>query len=169
MAAQTQKVVRSRNVSFRDLYVAKITANDENNYTTDTPVKIARAITGKINEEFEVEKIYSDDAVEGTNRSYKGTSVELEVNSLAPQDKALLFGNLYEKGFLVKSKDDEAPELALGWRAKKMNGKYDFNWLYAGTFGQGFEDNYETEGEKKTTQTGRFLRAPDGRKISDQR
>lgn len=150
---QVKKVVRSRNVSFRDLYVAKVTANDENNYTTDTPVKIARAITGKINEEFEVEKIYSDDAVEGTNRSYKGTSVELEVNSLAPQDKALLFGNLYENGFLVKSKDDEAPELALGWRAKKMNGKYDFNWLYTGTFGQGFEDNYETEGEKKTTQT----------------
>ena len=33
-------------------------------------------------------KNYSDDSVEDVNMSYKGTSVELEVNSLAPQDKS---------------------------------------------------------------------------------
>ena len=95
-------------------------------------------------------------------------SAELEVNSLAPQDKSQVFGHLYEKGFLIKTKDDKAPELALGWRAKKLNGKYEFKWLYCGRFGQGFEDNYETEGETKTTQTATlkgdfYARQMDGR------
>lgn len=155
MAAEKEKIVRSRTVSFRDIHIAKVTTNTETEYTAETPSKLARAITGKISDEFETEKIYSDDSVEDVNMSYKGTSVELEVNSLAPQDKSQVFGHLYEKGFLIKTKDDKAPELALGWRAKKLNGKYEFKWLYCGRFGQGFEDNYETEGETKTTQTAR--------------
>lgn len=168
MAAEKEKIVRSRTVSFRDIHIAKVTANTETEYAAETPSKLARAITGKISDEFEAEKIYSDDSVEDVNMSYKGTSVELEVNSLAPQDKSQVFGHLYEKGFLIKTKDDKAPELALGWRAKKLNGKYEFKWLYCGRFGQGFEDNYETEGETKTTQTATlkgdfYARQMDGR------
>ena len=168
MAGEKEKIVRSRTVSFRDIHIAKVTTNTETEYTAETPSKLARAITGKISDEFETEKIYSDDSVEDVNMSYKGTSVELEVNSLAPQDKSQVFGHLYEKGFLIKTKDDKAPELALGWRAKKLNGKYEFKWLYCGRFGQGFEDNYETEGETKTTQTATlkgdfYARQMDGR------
>ena len=152
MAAEKEKIVRSRTVSFRDIHIAKVTTNTETEYTAETPSKLARAITGKISDEFETEKIYSDDSVEDVNMSYKGTSVELEVNSLAPQDKSQVFGHLYEKGFLIKTKDD----------------KYEFKWLYCGRFGQGFEDNYETEGETKTTQTATlkgdfYARQMDGR------
>lgn len=148
-----ENVVRSRNKSFRDLYVAKVTANTNKEYTTDTPVKLARAITGKVSDKFTTEKIYSDDTVEDVTEHYDGTDVEFEVNSLAPQDRALLFGHLYEKGFLVRNKDDKAPEVAVGYRSKKMNGKYEFVWLYVGTFGQGHDDEYETEADKTTTQT----------------
>ena len=148
-----EKVVRSRTVSFRDIYIAKVTKNDTTGYETDTPVKLARAMSGKISDKFTVEKIYSDDGTEDTNEYYQGTDVELEVNSLAPQDKALLFGHLYEKGYLVKNKDDKAPEVAVGYRAKKLNNKYEFTWLYCGTFGQGYDDNYATQEDKVTTQT----------------
>ena len=97
MAGEKEKIVRSRTVSFRDIHIAKVTTNTETEYTAETPSKLARAITGKISDEFETEKIYSDDSVEDVNMSYKGTSVELEVNSLAPQDKSQVFGHLYEK------------------------------------------------------------------------
>lgn len=146
-------IIRSRTKSFRDLYVAKVTANTEKLYTAETPVKLARAISGKVSDKFTTEKIYSDDSVEEVTETYEGTDVEFEVNSLAPQDKALLFGHLYENGFLVKNKDDKAPEVAVGYRAKKLNGKYEFVWLYVGTFGQGHDDEYETEADKTTTQT----------------
>ena len=73
MAASKETVVRSRTVSLRDIYIAKVTSNTESDYTTETPIKLARAITAKITDEREAEKIYSDDAVEDVNISYKGT------------------------------------------------------------------------------------------------
>lgn len=164
---ETKTIIRSRTKSFRDVYVALVTADTDALYETDTPVKLARAIKGKVSDKYSTEKVYSDDTVEDETTKYEGTEVEFEVNSLAPQDKKLLFGHLYEKGFLVKNKDDKAPKVAVGYRAKKMNGKYEFVWLYAGRFGEGFDDNYETEADKATTQTatlkGNFYeRAIDG-------
>lgn len=153
MSEAAQTIVRSRTKSFRDLYVALVTTNTAQLYETGTPVKLARAISGKVSDKFSTEKIYSDDGVEEVLEYYQGTDVEFAVNSLAPQDKKLLFGHLYEKGFLVKNKDDRAPEVAIGYRAKKLNGKYEFVWLYVGTFGQGYDDNYATEEDKVTTQT----------------
>jgi phi13 family phage major tail protein len=151
--ADTQTIVRSRTKSFRDIHVAHVTKNTETEYAADTPTKLARAITGKISDKFESEKIYSDDSVEDTNMTYTGTEVEFEVNALAPQDKSRIFGHLYKNGYLVKNKNDKAPEVAVGWRAKKLNGKYEFCWMYAGRFDQGMEDNYETEGASPKTQT----------------
>lgn len=153
MSENANVVVRSRTKSFRDLYVALVTANTPSLYETGTPVKLARAIKGKVSDKFSTEKIYSDDGVEETITNYEGTEVEFEVNSLAPQDRALLFGQLYESGYLVKNKDDIAPEVAVGYRAKKLNGKYEFSWLYVGKFGQGNDDNYETQADKVSTQT----------------
>lgn len=153
MSEAGKQIIRSRTKSFRDIYVAPVTQNDATAYAAGTPVKLARAISGKVSDKFSVEKIYSDDGVEDTVETYEGTDVEFEVNSLAPQDKAMLFGHLYEKGWLVKNKDDKAPEVAVGYRAKKLNGKYEFVWLYVGTFGQGYDDNYQTQEDKVTTQT----------------
>ena len=82
MAVEKEKIVRSRTVSFRDIHIAKVTTNTETEYTAETPSKLARAITGKISDEFETEKIYSDDSVEDVNMSYKGTSVEAVLDRL---------------------------------------------------------------------------------------
>lgn len=43
--------------------------------------------------------MYSDDGTEEIITSYEGTDLELEVNALAPQDRALVFGQLYENGY----------------------------------------------------------------------
>ena len=153
MSEAGKQIIRSRTKSFRDIYVAPVTQNDATAYAAGTPVKLARAISGKVSDKFSVEKIYSDDGVEDTVETYEGTDVEFEVNSLAPQDKAMLFGHLYKNGWLVKNKDDKAPEVAVSYRAKKLNGKYEFVWLYVGTFGQGYDDNYQTQEDKVTTQT----------------
>lgn len=151
--SEAKKTVRSRRVSFRDVYCALVTKNDVTGYETDTPIKLARAISGKVSDKFSLEKIYSDDGVEDTVETYEGTDVELEVNALAPSDKQMLFGHLYKDGFLVKNKDDKAPLVAVGYRSKKLDGTYEFTWLYAGRFGQGFDDNYQTQEDKITTQT----------------
>ena len=146
--AGVETIVRSRYCGLRDIYIATLTQNTQTAYAADVPVKLARAINAKISDKWSSEKVYSDDGTEDTITSYEGTEVEIEVSTLAPQDRALLFGQLYDKGFLVKSKDDLAPELALGFRTKRRNGKYEFTWLYCGKFGQGVDDEFETQAEK---------------------
>ena len=121
------EIKRSRTCGCKDFYVARVTQNTASGYVTETPINLARAIKAKIDEKWTSEKIYSDDSPEEVINSYEGTDVELEVNALAPQDRAYIFGQLYEKGFLVKSADDQAPEVAIGWRERKLSGKYEFH------------------------------------------
>ena len=148
-----QKIVRSRTCGCRDFYIAKLTQNDAKAYVAETPVKLARAIKAKVDEKWSSEKIYSDDGTEEVINSYEGTEIELEVNALAPQDRQILFGQLYENGFLVKTADDKAPEVAVGWRERKLNGKYDFKWLYAGKFAEGISEEASTKEGKLSPTT----------------
>lgn len=152
MSEAAQTIVRSRTCGCRDFYIAKITQNTATGYVTETPVKLARAIKAKVDEKWTSEKIYSDDGTEEVINSYEGTELELEINALAPQDRNLLFGQLYENGFLVKTSDDKAPEVAVGWRERKLNGKYEFKWLYAGKFAEGISEEVSTrEGKLSPT------------------
>lgn len=153
MSETAQTIVRSRTCGCRDFYIAKITQNTATGYVTETPVKLARAIKAKVDEKWTSEKIYSDDGTEEVINSYEGTELELEINALAPQDRNLLFGQLYENGFLVKTSDDQAPEVAVGWRERKLNGKYEFRWLYAGKFAEGISEEANTKEGKLSPTT----------------
>ncbi len=151
--SESKTTVRHRYCGLRDVYVARVTQNDGEGYTTDTPVKMARAIKAKISDKFTSEKLYSDDGVEGVLQAYEGTDVELEVSTLAAPDRAAFFGQAYLNGFLLKSAEDEAPEVALGYRVRRLNGKFDFVWMYCGRFAQGNEENYETKSAGVSGQT----------------
>lgn len=153
MSETGRQIVRSRTCGCKDIYIAKVTQNTTTGYATETPVKLARAIKIKIDEKWSSEKIYSDDAPEEVIRAYEGTDVEIEVNQLAPVDRANLFGQLYENGFLVKSADDDAPEVAIGWRERKVNRKYDFKWLYCGKFADGVSEEANTKEGKLSPTT----------------
>lgn len=153
MSETTQTVTRSRRCGLRDIYIAKVTKNEDTGYSAGTPMKFARAITAKITDSYTTEKIYSDDTTEEIVSNYQGTTIELEVNTLAPQDRALLWARLYQNGYLLEAAEDNPAELALGYRVKQLNGKYEFVWYYVGKFDQGQDEEYETIGEKKNHKT----------------
>lgn len=144
--------VRSRVCGLKDIYIAEVTVNDGTTYTTGTPVKLAKALKAKINDKFTQDKLYSDDGIEDIVNLYDGTSIDFEVNTLAPQDYAMLYENLYKHGFLIKASGDDAKEIAIGWRAKKRNGKYEFTWYYCGKLERP-DMSYETQEDKVKTQT----------------
>ena len=153
MSDTTKQVVRSRTCGCKDFYIALVEKNEATEYKAGTPVKLARAIKAKVDEKWSSEKIYSDDGTEEVITSYEGTDVELEINALAPQDRVILFGQLYKHGFLVKTSDDRAPEVAVGWRERKLNGKYEFKWLYVGKFGEGLSEEAVTKEDKLSPTT----------------
>lgn len=147
-----QTIERSRVVGLKDICVAAVTTNDATTYAAEIPTRLAKAITATIKETFEVEYLYSDDEVEDTTETFVKAEIELEVNRLTPGDYALLFDSLYKGGYLVKSESDRAKEVALGFRAKQNNGKYEFVWYYCGK-AEHPEESYETIKDKKTAQT----------------
>lgn len=153
MSNETQTIVRSRRCGLRDIYIALVNKNTSEVYSAGTPVKLARAIKAKITDSYNSEKIYSDDGTEDIVNTYQGTTIELEVNTLAPQDRAILWARLYENGFLVEASEDTPPELALGYRTRQLNGKYEFVWYYCGKFDQGQEEEYNTIEDKKNAVT----------------
>ena len=148
-----QQIVRSRTCGCKDLYAALVLQNTAMQYVAGETRKLSRMVKAKIDEKWTSEKIYSDDETEEVITSYEGTDVELEVNALAPQDRAFLFGQRYEKGYLVKTSNDMAPEVAIGWRERKLNGKYEFKWLFVGKFAEGISDEANTKEGKLSPTT----------------
>lgn len=149
----TERIVRSRTCGCKDLYAALVLQNTATQYVAGETRKLSRMVKAKIDEKWTSEKIYSDDETEEVITSYEGTDVELEVNALAPQDRAFLFGQRYENGYLVKTSNDMAPEVAIGWRERKLNGKYEFKWLYVGKFAEGISDEANTKEGKLSPTT----------------
>nr|DAZ22194.1 MAG TPA: major tail protein [Caudoviricetes sp.] len=149
-------VVKTRRKALKDIHIALVTKNDASNYATETPIKLGRSISVKETVKKNVEKTYSDDGVEEVIESYVSTEIEFDVNKLSPEDKSMVRGALYENGFLVYNKDDKTPEVAIGWRSKNTNGKYEFIWHYCGKFNEGWTENFETEQEKVKTQTSKM-------------
>ena len=147
-----ETITRSRLVGLKDICVAAVTTNDEDVYAAEVPVRLAKAIAATVKDTFSVEYTYSDDKVEDTVETYEKTEIELEVNRLTPGDYALLFDTLYKYGFLAKAEGDKAKEVALGFRAKQGNGKYEFSWYYCGK-AEHPDVTYETVKDKKTAQT----------------
>lgn len=156
---------------FKDVYVAKVTKNTETEYTCETPVKLAKAISGKINVKRSSEKTYADDMVDEVIDSFDSVEIELEVNSLTMEKIALLHGATLEKGILTETIEDETAEVALGFRVKTAGGKYNFHWYYCGKFDGEDSDEFETLADKpapknktlKGTFYGRNLPNADGK------
>lgn len=145
----------ARRVGMRDLYVAKVTANTSTEYTTGTPERLTKAINGKVATKKSSEKVYSDDGVEEIVEAFESVEVEFEGNDLNTKMRELLFGHKIIKGMQVYNSDDATEEVAIGWRSKRSDGKYEFIWLYSGKFEE-VEDEYETIADKSNPKTAKL-------------
>lgn len=150
------QVLKTRRKALKDIYIALVTKNSAIEYATETPIKLGRSISAKVTFKKNVDKTRSDDSVEEVIESDEGIEIEFDVNKLSPEQKAILRGATYKNGMLVYNKDDQAKEVAIGWRAKNTNGKYEFVWYYCGKFNGGWSEDYETEQDKIKTQTAKM-------------
>ncbi|BAU27633.1 phi13 family phage major tail protein [Aneurinibacillus soli] len=139
-------------IGLKDLYFALLVADDNTGTVYETPEKIAGAINAKIKPKSNTETLYADDGPSETATALGEIEVEIEVKDLPLAVQAKLFGHKLEKGVLIKSADDTAPYVALGFRSKKSNGNYRFVWMYKGKF-ELPEQEYQTGEDKPKFQT----------------
>lgn len=158
----------SRIIGLKDLYIATLktdVATGTPATTYDTPIKLERAISAKITPKINTESVYSDDCLEETLSSFDSIDVEIGVNQLSIESRALLQGITQHNGEIAEGSEDIAPYLALGFKSLKSNGKYMYVWLLKGKF-ELAEDEYDTKADKISSKTP-SLKGTFGPRLSD--
>ena len=135
------------------IYYAPITENSSGEETYGMPAVLAKGITAGITVELAEADLYAADGLDESVREFKSGTLSLNVNDIGSTVAAALTGATVDsKGVLVSTVEDVAPYVAVGFRAKRSNGKYRYFWLYRVKFGVP-ATNLTTKGDSITFST----------------
>ena len=148
-----KQVTKGRRVGLKDVHVALVTTDTETDYITDTPILLKRSLSAKITEKKTTDTLYADDTVDEFVETLDSISVEIDLADLNPEQEALIKGSTFNAGFLTDNENDISNTIALGFRARRTDGTYEFVWLHVGQFNEGIEDDYESKADKIKTQS----------------
>jgi phi13 family phage major tail protein len=136
------------------LYYAPITeAPLTGEETYGTPVMLAKAISAELSVELAEATLYADDGAAEIIKEFKGGKLTLGVDDIGRSAAEELTGaTADDNGVLISATEDSGSLVAIGFRAKKANGKYRYFWLYKVKFAVP-SDSLATKGDSITFQT----------------
>jgi len=62
----------------------------------------------------------------------QGVELKVDVNKITIENRAILGGHKYEDGVLIQNKDDQAPDIAIGYEIEQTGNHQEFVWLFKG-------------------------------------
>ena len=135
------------------LYYSKITEDANGDETYATPVQLAKAINADLSVELAEAVLYADDGASEVVKEFKRGKLSLGVDNIGLAAAADLTGATVDNnGVLISASENGGAPVAVGFRAKKANGKYRYFWLYRVIFGIP-ATNLATKGESITFST----------------
>ena len=135
------------------LYYPKITENENGEETYATPVPLAKAITAELSVELAEATLYADDGAAEVVKEFQSGTLTLGVADIGVDAAEVLTGaTLDDNKVLISTSEDGGAPVAIGFRAKKANGKYRYFWLYRVKFGIP-ATNLQTKGDSITFST----------------
>lgn len=135
------------------LHYAKITEDENGNETYGIPVMLAKAISAELSVELAEATLYADDGAAEIIKEFKTGTLGLGVDDIGVQAAEDLTGaRIDDNGVLISGSEDGGEPVAIGFRAKKANGKYRYFWLYRVKFGVP-ATNLATKGDSITFST----------------
>lgn len=118
------------------LYYSKITEDANGNETYGTPLILAKAMNADLSVELAEATLYADDGAAEVVKEFQSGTLSLGVAAIGSAVAADLTGaTVDENGVLVSASEDGGDPVAVGFRARKANGKYRYFWLYRVIFG----------------------------------
>lgn len=135
------------------LYYSKIT-EDENGYETyGIPEILAKAMTAELTVELAEATLYADDGAAEVVKEFQSGTLTLGIDDIGTAVAEILTGAKIDNNkVLISTSEDGGAPVAIGFRAKKANGKYRYFWLYRVKFGIP-ATNLTTKGEGITFST----------------
>ena len=135
------------------LYYAAIAEDEAGEETYDTPVQLAKAMNGDLSVELAEATLYADDGAADIVKEFKNGTLSLGVDDVGASVASDLTGATIDaNGVVVSTSEDGGDPVAVGFRAKKSNGKYKYYWLYRVKFGIP-ATNLATKGDSITFST----------------
>lgn len=135
MAGNTSS--KSNRINVKNLVFAPLTTDDTNGVTYDSVEALAKAMTIQITPSQSTGVLYGDGAQQENLAKLTGLACALEVNKIPIEKKAKLMGHKYENGVLIVDKDDQAPNIALGFQIEGTNNYSEYVWLLKGRAQEG--------------------------------
>ena len=135
------------------LYYSKITEDADGNETYATPIPLAKAMTADLSVELAEATLYADDGAAEIVKEFKSGTLSLGIDDLGASIASDLTGATIDSdGVIISTQEDGGAPVAVGFRAKKANGKYKYYWLYRVKFGIP-ATNLATKGDSITFST----------------
>ncbi len=135
------------------LFYAPITENASGDETYGTPVQLAKAISADLSVELAEATLYADDGQAEIVKEFKSGTISLGVDDIGKDVAAALTGvTVDSNGVVISTSEDGGNPVAIGFRAKKANGRYRYFWLYRVKFGIP-ATNLATKGDSITFNT----------------
>ncbi|MTI84827.1 MAG: hypothetical protein FH756_13225 [Firmicutes bacterium] len=113
------------------LYYAPITEDENGVETYGTPKVLAKAISAELSVELIEAILYADDGASEVVKEFKSGALTLgidDIGALVAQD--LTGCKIDSNNVVVSRSEDGGNPVAIGFRAKKANGKYRYFWMY---------------------------------------
>lgn len=135
------------------LYYAEITEGENGEETYGTPTQLAKAMTADLSVELAEATLYADDGASEVVKEFKSGTLSLGIDDIGAESASVLTGATIDQNHvLVSASEDGGKPVAVGFRAKKANGKYRYFWLYRVIFGIP-ATNLATKGDSITFST----------------
>lgn len=123
-------------IGLDSLYYAKITEDTNGDETYSSPIKLAKAMTAELSVELAEATLFADDGASEIVKEFKSGTISLGIDDIGVTAAQDLTGAKIDNNHVVVSTSDDSREpVAIGFRAKKSNGKYRYYWLYRVKFG----------------------------------
>lgn len=148
-------------VGLKNLVYSIQTKDDATGVTYGAVKPISEALSANINTATNSATNYADDGPTDVATALGETTISLNVRDLPTQVQADLLGHMIgADGTLIKSKDDVAPYVAIGFKTKLASGGYGYKWYYKGKFkpqSETYESETDTPKFQNPTIEGTFI------------
>ena len=107
------------------LYYAKITEGENGEETYGTPVSLAKAMKADLSVELAEATLYADDGPAAVVKEFKSGTLSLGIDDIGISAAEVLTGaKIDDNHVVISGSEDGGTPVAVGFRAKKANGKY---------------------------------------------
>lgn len=118
------------------LFYAEITEDSDGNETYGVPASLAKAISADLSVELAEATLYADDGASEIVKEFKSGTLSLGIDDIGNEAASILTGaTIDSNNVVISTSEDGGKPVAIGFRAKKSNGKYRYFWLYRAKFG----------------------------------